>query len=70
MRMSRFCVIVITVSSPFRIIRTGILIANNNKDVFMDDYTKTNLNWWNEAVAIHARGEFYRLESFKVTHRF
>jgi SAM-dependent methyltransferase len=31
----------------------------------MDDYTKANLDWWNEAVAIHARGDFYRLESFK-----
>jgi len=46
------------------------LIANDNKDVLMDDYTKSNLDWWNEAVAIHAKGDFYRLESFKVTYRF
>jgi SAM-dependent methyltransferase len=33
----------------------------------MDEYTKANLDWWNEAVAVHAKGDtrYYLLESFK-----
>src|SRR5215469_15406545 len=31
----------------------------------MDDYTKANLDWWNEAAVVHARGEGYELAAFK-----
>jgi SAM-dependent methyltransferase len=31
----------------------------------MDDYTKANLDWWNEAALVHARGEGYELAAFK-----
>jgi SAM-dependent methyltransferase len=33
----------------------------------MDDYTKANLEWWNEAAVIHShsQGEIYDLASFK-----
>ena len=31
----------------------------------MDDYTKANLDWWNEAATIHSQGEGYDLASFK-----
>jgi SAM-dependent methyltransferase len=35
------------------------------KDKRMDDYTKANLNWWNEAAIVHSQGEGYDLASFK-----
>lgn len=31
----------------------------------MDDYTKANLEWWNEAAIAHSQGEGYNLASFK-----
>src|SRR6266496_3179131 len=31
----------------------------------MDDYTKANLDWWNEAAIVHSQGESYELASFK-----
>ncbi|HEX9131303.1 MAG TPA: class I SAM-dependent methyltransferase [Ktedonobacteraceae bacterium] len=31
----------------------------------MDDYTKANLEWWNEAATVHSQGEGYDLASFK-----
>ena len=31
----------------------------------MDDYTKANLDWWNEAAVVHAQGDAYELASFK-----
>src|SRR5260370_6260492 len=31
----------------------------------MDDYTKGNLDWWNEAAVVHAQGDAYELASFK-----
>ena len=33
----------------------------------MDDYTKANLDWWNEAAIIHSnsQGDIYELASFK-----
>src|SRR5436305_1922898 len=31
----------------------------------MDDYMKSNLDWWNEAVGVHAKGDTYHLQSFK-----
>jgi SAM-dependent methyltransferase len=33
----------------------------------MDDYTKANLDWWNEAAIVHSQsqGEIYELASFK-----
>lgn len=31
----------------------------------MDTYSKANLDWWNEAVGVHAQGNTYGLESFK-----
>src|SRR6266436_5957967 len=31
----------------------------------MDDYTKANLDWWNEAATVHAQGDAYQLASFK-----
>ena len=31
----------------------------------MDDYTKANLDWWNEAATVHSQGEGYDLASFK-----
>lgn len=31
----------------------------------MDDYTKANLDWWNEAASVHARGDAYELAQFK-----
>lgn len=31
----------------------------------MDDYTKYNLDWWNEASQVHAQGEGYLMKEFK-----
>src|SRR6266699_7088150 len=31
----------------------------------MDDYTKANLEWWNEAATVHSQGEGYDLATFK-----
>lgn len=31
----------------------------------MDEYMRANLDWWDEAVAVHAKGDTYLLESFK-----
>ncbi len=31
----------------------------------MDDYTRTNQAWWNEAAQVHAQGEGYQLKEFK-----
>jgi 2-polyprenyl-3-methyl-5-hydroxy-6-metoxy-1,4-benzoquinol methylase len=31
----------------------------------MDEYTKTNLDWWNEVAIIHPQGEGYDIASFK-----
>jgi len=31
----------------------------------MDDYTRTNLDHWNELVSLHAQSKFYDLQSFK-----
>ena len=31
----------------------------------MDRYIKANLDWWNEAVSVHAEGDTYGLEGFK-----
>ena len=33
----------------------------------MDDYTKANLDWWNEAAILHSQsqGDIYELASFK-----
>ncbi len=33
----------------------------------MDDYTKANLEWWNEAAIVHShsQGDIYELKSFK-----
>src|SRR5258708_8676567 len=31
----------------------------------MDDYRKSNLDWWNEAAVVHAQGDAYELASFK-----
>jgi SAM-dependent methyltransferase len=31
----------------------------------MDSYIKANLDWWNEAVGVHAEGDTYDLELFK-----
>lgn len=31
----------------------------------MDDYTKANLDWWNEAATIHSQGGAYNVTSFK-----
>ncbi len=31
----------------------------------MDDYTKSNLDWWNEAATVHSQGEGYELANFK-----
>src|SRR5947208_16193052 len=31
----------------------------------MDNYTKANLEWWNEVAIIHSQGEGYDLASFK-----
>ena len=32
----------------------------------MDDYMKTNQEWWNEAAQVHAQGDAYLLKEFKV----
>ena len=37
----------------------------DGKDTRMDSYMKANLDWWNEAVGVHAQGDTYGLESFK-----
>ncbi len=31
----------------------------------MDEYTKTNQDWWNEAAQVHAQGEAYKMQAFK-----
>ena len=31
----------------------------------MDEYRKTNQDWWNEAAQVHAQGEAYQLKAFK-----
>ncbi len=31
----------------------------------MDEYTKANLDWWNEAAVVHSQGEGYELAAFK-----
>ena len=31
----------------------------------MDEYTKANLDWWNEAAIVHSSGDHYRLAQFK-----
>lgn len=31
----------------------------------MDEYIKTNQDWWNEAAQVHAQGEAYQLKAFK-----
>jgi hypothetical protein len=31
----------------------------------MDNYIKANLDWWNEAVGVHAQGDTYGLEAIK-----
>ena len=31
----------------------------------MDDFTKANLDWWNEAATIHSQGEGYDIASFQ-----
>ncbi len=31
----------------------------------MDDYTKANLDWWNEAAIIHSQGNVYEMASFR-----
>ena len=31
----------------------------------MDEYTRANLDWWNEAATIHSQGEGYDVASFK-----
>lgn len=31
----------------------------------MDDYMKSNQDWWNEAAQVHAQGEAYQVESFR-----
>lgn len=31
----------------------------------MDDYTKSNLDWWNEAALVHALGDAYLVKEFK-----
>src|ERR1700676_5380520 len=31
----------------------------------MDDYTKINQEWWNEAARVHAQGNVYLMKEFK-----
>jgi SAM-dependent methyltransferase len=31
----------------------------------LDEYRKTNQEWWNEAAQVHAQGEAYQLQAFK-----
>jgi SAM-dependent methyltransferase len=31
----------------------------------LDEYIKTNQDWWNEAAQVHAQGDAYRLKAFK-----
>jgi SAM-dependent methyltransferase len=31
----------------------------------MDEFSKANLDWWNEAVGVHVQGDIYGLERFK-----
>lgn len=31
----------------------------------MDDYMKTNQDWWNEAAQVHAQGDAYKLKAFQ-----
>lgn len=31
----------------------------------MDEYTKINQDWWNEAAQVHAQGEAYKVQAFK-----
>src|SRR5881398_1050672 len=42
-------------------------IFNLERQISMDDYTKANLAWWNEAAIIHSQsqGDIYKLASFK-----
>jgi SAM-dependent methyltransferase len=43
-----------------------MLIQVAGKESHMDDYTRTNLDHWNELVSLHAQSKFYDLQSFKV----
>jgi hypothetical protein len=31
----------------------------------VDDYMKTNQDWWNEAAEVHAQGDAYKLKAFQ-----
>jgi len=31
----------------------------------MDDYTKANLDWWNEVAIVHSQGDVYEMASFR-----
>ena len=31
----------------------------------MDEYVKTNQDWWNEAAQLHSQGEAYQVQAFK-----
>ena len=43
----------------------AMLIQVAGKESHMDDYTRTNLDHWNELVSMHAQSKFYDLQSFK-----
>ena len=58
--------------SPAHLIKKKPVRANSKykrcihgKDRHMDRYIKANLDWWNEAVGVHAQGDTYGLERFK-----
>src|SRR5512135_2734390 len=44
---------------------TTSVLPNLERYIPMDDYTKANLDWWNEAATIHSQGEGYDVASFK-----
>ena len=40
-------------------------LAKNRGVSTVDDYMKTNQDWWNEAAQVHAQGDAYQLKAFQ-----